>query len=106
MLGFKKRKNKDWFDESDQEISKLLQEKHRLHERLLRQGVQGNTSVIKDYKEYKAALQRELRGMKNTWWSNKSSEILSASDGKDLKTIFELLHQVFSPSSSSIVPLK
>ena len=55
------------------------------------------TSVIKDYKEHKATLQSELRPMKNTLWSNISSEIQSASDRKDLKTIWTF--------SSGICPL-
>ena len=86
---------------SVQEISKLLQGKHRLHEKVLHHGTQGNTSIVKDYK---ATLPREPRWMKNTWWSN-ISKIQSASDRKDLKMMFGL-HQVFDPSSSSMVPLK
>ena len=107
VLGFKKRKNRDWFDENNLEINMLLQEKHRLYEKVLSQSTQqSNNSVRKEYTEHKASLQRELRRMKNTWWSNISSEIQSASDRKDSKTMFGLLNQVFGPSSSSVFPLK
>ena len=104
LLGFKKRKNQDWFDENDQEISKLLQEKRRLYENVL--GRHQQEVSQKAYKKIKATLQRELRQMKNKWWTNLASEIQLASDRKDAKTMYALLHQVFGPTSSSVVPLK
>ena len=71
VLGFKKRKNKDWFDESDPEISKLLQKKHRLFMwRSFTKACQVIHLLLKTTRNTKATLQRELRRMKNTWWSN------------------------------------
>ena len=104
-LGLQRRQHKDWFDENDTYINQLLLEKQRLYANLLSQGHQCKTAV-KSYKEIKSILQRELRKMKNEWWLNLSKEVQKASDSKDSKTLYGLLHQVFGPTSSSVAPLK
>ena len=37
---------------------------------LLNDNLKNRSAVEKKYKEHKATLQRELRKMKNEWWSN------------------------------------
>ena len=103
LLGFQQKTHKDWFDENDQNINTLLLEKQRLYENVLSQSHPNKTSAEKTYKEHKSTLQREIRRMKNEWWSNISSQVQTASDSKDAKTMYGLLHQVFGPSSSSVV---
>ena len=105
-LGLKQKQHKDWFDDNDTNINALLQEKQRLHGILLNSSPRNKTSAEKAYKDHKAILQRELRRMKNQWWSNMSYEVQRASDSKDSKTLYGLLNQVFGPSSSPTVPLK
>ena len=67
--------------------------------------LKNRSAVEKKYKEHKATLQRELRKMKNEWWSNISREVQSAFDRKDTKNLYTLLRQVFGPKSSPVVPL-
>ena len=106
VLGFRQKKHKDWFDENDQHINALLLEKQHLYDKVLAASHRNKSSAEKAYKEHKAVLQRELRRMKNDWWSNMSAEVQAASDRKDAKTMYGLLNQVFGPTSSSVVPLK
>ena len=86
-LGLQRKKHKDWFDENDAYINQLLSEKQRLYSSLLNQGHQNQTTV-RTYKKVKSTFQRELRRMKNKWWSNISKEIQKASDSKDVKTLY------------------
>ena len=86
-------------------INQLLLEKQCLYSSLLNQAHQNKTTT-KTYKEIKGTLQRELRHMKNEWWSNISKEVQKASDSKDANTLSSLLNQVFGPTSSLVTPLK
>ena len=75
ILGLKKAIHSDWFDDNDQEIKDLLQTKKILCDTLLNDNLKNRSAVEKKYKEDKATLQRELRKMKNEWWSSISREI-------------------------------
>ena len=44
----------------------------------LKDNLKNRTVVERKYKEPKAVLPRELRRMKNVWWSNISAEVQSA----------------------------
>ena len=91
ILGLKKAIHRDWFDDNDQEIKDLLQTKKVLCDTLLNDNLKNRSAVEKKYKEHKATLQRELRKMKNEWWSNMSREVQSAYDRKDTKDLCTLL---------------
>ena len=104
ILGFKSRIHKDWFDDNNPAIDELLKTKQTLRVALLNNH---NTSALeKAYKEHKTTLQRELRRMKNEWWSNISMEVQQAFDKKDSKNLYALLNTAFGPKSSSVAPLK
>ena len=100
VLGLKKNVHRDWFDDNDQEITELLQAKRTLSDKLLNDNLKNRTAVEKQYKEHKATLQREIRRVKNEWWTNISKEVQSAFDRKDTKNLHSLLRQVFGPKSS------
>ena len=82
-----------------------MQTKKVLCDTLLNDNLKNRSAVEKKYKEHKATIQRELRKMKNEWWSNISREVQSAYDRKDTKDLYTLLRQVFGPKSSPVVPL-
>ena len=82
-LGPVSRKHQDWFDENDEEIQGLLEEKHQKHKAYL-----SDTSSVSN----KAAcsnicktIQTRLRDMQDSWLSNKADEIQSFADRKDMK---------------------
>ena len=84
------RKHQDWFDENDNEIQGLLEEKHQKHKVYLR-----NTSSV----------QTRLRDMQDSWLRKKADEIQSFADRKDLKKFFDVLKTVYGPQSSGTTPL-
>lgn len=107
ILGFKTRKQKDWFDENNVEIANLLDIKHVLHKKLLNSNLSDKERLTtqQSLRKHKSVLQKELRTMKNTWWSNMAAEVQLAFDKKDSKTMYDLLKQVFGPRQSSVTPL-
>ena len=106
VLGFIERKHQDWFDDNDDNIKELLSIKHTLHQHLLSRPVEQRAEAEKALKDHKATLQREIRRMKNEWWSKISQEVQSAYDRHDSKMLYHLLRQAFGPRSSPVVPMK
>lgn len=62
----KKPKTSDWFDESDEAIKKLLEEKTRAHKMYLSAPTQDNKMK---YTNIKSKCQREVRKLQEKWWS-------------------------------------
>ena len=63
VAGFSSRKHKDWFDESDTEIQKLLEMKRSSHQRLMTNP--DNNSLKAAYRTACNTLQKRLHVMKN-----------------------------------------
>ena len=77
-LGPVSRKHQDWFDENDEEIQGLLEEKHQKHKAYLR-----NTSSVSSKTAYSnicKTVQTRLRDMQDSWLSKKADEIQSFAD--------------------------
>ena len=70
------RKHQDWFDENDEEIKLLLEEKHCLHK-----AHQDDTSSVS--KNVCKTVQNRLRDMQDSWLSKKVEGIQSFADRKD-----------------------
>ena len=102
-LGKKSRKNQDWFDENDPEISTLLAEKHRLH----RASLNDPTSQAKRdaYSATRRVVQDKIRKMKNSWYSNKADELQSHADSKNSKRFYDALKAIYGPQPSGTSPL-
>ena len=106
VLGLRKRKHRDWFNENDHLITNLLNAKNSLHTKLLCASKNDQISLKQSLKETKSSLQRQIRQIKNQWWLGISNDIQNAYDRKDSKALYHLINQVFGPQSSSLVPLK
>ena len=101
-LGPVSRKHQDWFDENDEEIQGLFEEKHQKHKACL-----SDTSSVSNkaaYSNIYKTVQTRLRDMQNTWLSSKADEIQFFADRKD-KKFFEALKTVYDPQSSATIPL-
>ena len=82
-IGHPSRKHQDWFDENDEEIKLLLEEKHCLHK-----AHQDDTSCVSKkayYNNICKTNQNRPRDMQDSWLSKKAEEIQSFADGKDMK---------------------
>ena len=102
-LGPVSRKYQDWFDENDNEIQELLEEKHQKHKAYLR-----NISSVSSKTAYSnicKTVQTRLRDMQDSWLRKKVDEIQSFADRKDMKKFFDALKTVYGPQSSGTTPL-
>ena len=101
-LGYKKRKNQDWFDENDGAISCLLEQKRLAFVKTLEDQ---SPSVVQAHKDICRDVQAELRKMQDNWWSNKADELQDLADRYDSR-FYEELKTVFNPSTSAASALR
>ena len=92
ILGPVSHKHQDWFDEKDEEIQGLLEEKHQKHKAYL-----SNTSSVSSktaYSEICKTVQTRLRDMQDFWLSKKADESQSFADREDMKKFFHAVKTV------------
>lgn len=104
-IGFsKQKKNKDWFDANDQEIRDLVAKKRKAHQAVL---TLPNCSLKKEaFRATCSHLQRKLRELKDTWWTNLAKEIQQYADAGNYRRFYEALRAVYGPSSKAENPLR
>ena len=86
------------FDENDEEIQGLLEEKHQKTQAYL-----SDTSSVPNKAAYSnifKTVQTRLRDRQNSWLSSKADAIKSFADRKDMKKFFDALKTVQCPQSS------
>ena len=89
QLGAASRKHQDWFDENDEQIKSLLEDKHRLH-------LAHQNDPKSDAK--KAAFI-------DKWLSDKCDEIQFYADRHDTKRFYDALEAIYGPTSSGTSPI-
>ena len=102
-LGFRKRNHKDWFDDNNLEIQKLLAEKRHFENLVLSEDSKFNRANLK-YVKHK--VQKCLRSMENSWWENITNEIENASNAGETHALYSLLRKMYGPRSSTVTPVR
>ena len=93
----------DWFDENDEEIQGLLEEKYQKHK-----AYPSDTSSVSNKAAYSnicKTVQIRLTDMQNSWLSSKADEFQFCADRRDMKNLFDVLKTVYGPQSSGNTPL-
>ena len=103
VLGPVQKKHQDWFDQHDEEIQRLLDEKHSKHRELLNDPQ--STSKRQAFNSIRACVQQRLREMQDTWLKDKAEEIQGYADRHDTKRFYDSLKELYGPTSSSSTPL-
>ncbi len=103
-LGTKKKRHQDWFDDNDEQLKLLIDEKRAAFVTL--QNDQQSASKRKRYQECKAAVQKTTRDLKNKWWKEKAQEIQQLADKKDTRGFFSATNAIYGPSTHGQAPLK
>ncbi|KAJ1179730.1 hypothetical protein NDU88_004964, partial [Pleurodeles waltl] len=88
-------KHQDWFDNNDEDIQKLLDEKHEA----FRSRQQDTTPVSNKvaYNSIKIKLQAKLREMQDSWHSRKADEIQKYPDINNYKRLYDALKTIYGP---------
>ena len=97
------RKHQDWFDENDDEIQRLLEEKNRLQK-----AHQDDTSSVYKKTAYSnicKTVKTKLGDMQDSWLRKKTEEIQSFADRKDMKKFHDALKTIYGPKSSGATTL-
>ncbi|KAJ1154029.1 hypothetical protein NDU88_006786 [Pleurodeles waltl] len=103
LLDQNSHKHQDWFDDNDENIQKLLDEKHEAFRSLQ----QDATSVSKKsaYNSIQSKVQAKLREMQDSWLSKKAVEIQKYADSNNFKGFYDVLKTIYGPQSSGTSPL-
>ena len=104
VVGFSKRKHQDWFDENDNEISALLEQKNAAYRAWLSDPLSERKHVA--FKNLRLKAQIDLRKMRNNWWINKSAELQQFFEEHDSKSFFNALKEVYGPTAPARSPLR
>ncbi|XP_063615901.1 uncharacterized protein LOC134789116 [Penaeus indicus] len=103
VLGFTTKRNKDWFDENNQEIQELLTKKRSSHQAHL---AQPSCPVKKAaFRLICSNLQHKLREIQNKWWTNLAEKTQLCADTGDYRGFYEALKAVYGPTHHVQSPL-
>ncbi|KAJ8346851.1 hypothetical protein SKAU_G00282520 [Synaphobranchus kaupii] len=103
VLGHPKRKTPDWFQEQTESSQQLLEEKQKLYMCHLKENSERSEAA---FKAIKAKVQREIRQMKDNWWSKKADELQAMADRNDSHGLFSGLKAIYGPRSNAVAPVK
>ena len=96
-------KHQDWFDENDNEIQKLLDDKYQAHK-----AYQNDTSTQSKKDVYYAVHCKAWLHPRKLWdecFSQKADEIQSYADSHNWKLFYDALKAVYGPQSSKSSPM-
>ena len=103
-IGYKHKRNQDWFDESDESIiAPLIKAKI-----LTRLAFENHpTPVNKDrHRRALADCQRGIREAQNTWWWRKAEEIQNYAEQREMMCFYNAIKEIYGPTRSSVGGLK
>ena len=103
-LGYRKRRNQDWFDSNATGIHKLLEEKKAAHDAHL--SCPQSADLKEKFLSLKRSLQLRLRQMENDWWLNKAAEIQEYSDSNNSYHFYEAVKTIYGPQRKNLAPVK
>ena len=102
-IGLKERVHQDWFDENDEVIRQLLEQKQNAYVEW--QNDSSSTSKHDRYKHLQRQAQAALRKMQNDWWERKAKEVQQYADTKNSKMFFSSIKEVYGPAKPCMTPL-
>ena len=102
-IGHAHRVNRDWFDENDATLTRLIDEKQAALN-AFRADPNSNHKKIA-YRKAKAEVQSHSRQAKNIWMQDRAREIQEYADTNDMEAFFAAVKKVYGPPKSGSVPL-
>lgn len=107
-LGSKKRRGNDWFDENDEAIQLLVDEKRKAGSEVTNLGLRSKLGkkARARYSKLKRELQRLTRQLKNEWWKKQAEEIQTMHDKHDIRGMFQGIKKLCGPTIKSTRAVK
>ena len=102
-IGPKKRIHQDWFDENDDPIRQLLDDKKKAY--LEWQNDISSTPKRDHFKHFQRLTQTALRRMQDEWWEKKADEVEKYAVAKNSKMFFSAIKEVHGPAKPRTTPL-
>lgn len=99
----KKRQN-DWFNDNSQLIKDILDKKHNLFQAV--QNNPDNRIAQENFSAIKQSTRRELRAIKNSWWSEKARQIQNYADRHDQRNFFQAIKEIYGVIQRRTCPIK
>ncbi|CAH1259012.1 PKD1L3 [Branchiostoma lanceolatum] len=103
VLGTTSKRNRDWFDEQRDDIRALLTEQHKAHATVLQNPTPVNRARLV---EARSCAQRELRKMKNEWWTRLATEIQGYADKGNQQQFYSALKAAYGPRCGANFPVR
>ena len=103
-LGFSTKKNKDWFDENNEEIQKMLATKGSAHQAHLAQASCPQKKAA--FRLACSILQRKLRNIQKEWWTNLAEITQYCADTGEYRGFYQALNAVYGLSCQTKSPLR
>ena len=103
-IGLSKRSHQDWFDQNNSEIQDLLTRKNNAH--LAAMNHPNSPQAQNTFRTLRAEAQRELRKLKNDWWTNKAAEIQGFADKNDHQHFYDAIKCTHGPTRNTQAPLR
>ncbi|CAG9766647.1 unnamed protein product [Ceutorhynchus assimilis] len=98
------KKQEDWFLENLQQIKSILDTKHNAFQ--LVQNNPNNINIQRKYEDVKQSIQKEIRQIKNKWWTDKAKQIQGYADQHEQKNFFDYVKKVYCVRHRKASPLK
>lgn len=103
-LGTSRKRHRDWFDESDQQVKELLRTKNAAHNAAISHP---NSSYLRrKFAEVRAETQRRLREIENKWWLSFAQELQSYADTNDIHKFYESMRATVGPTKRASAPVR
>uniref|UniRef100_H2ZZE9 Reverse transcriptase domain-containing protein n=1 Tax=Latimeria chalumnae TaxID=7897 RepID=H2ZZE9_LATCH len=102
-FGEKRLSNKDWFEESAEELLPLINIKNAAY---LEHNKKPTESTKARLQHAKNEVQRATRHCANQYWTKLCDEIQTASDAGNLKVMYDGLKKALGPTINQVAPLK
>ena len=102
VLGRPERKHQDWFDESDVQLSILLEKRNRAKAQMLQRKTRATTAQLARARN---DLQKYTRDMKSRWWEEKAEALQQAADRNDMQSFYSGLREVYGPQKRGTAQL-
>ena len=103
-IGFKRRNHADWFDENNEAIHQLLQDKRKAHDASLANPQ--STYLAQRWKDLRTEAQRKIRELENKWWIDKAQEIQAYADTNNMQGFYNALKSIHGPRKNTLSPLR